>query len=158
MEAYDPQTNTWKFLSKLGTPRRGCALASCKNFLYVIGGNDGTQPLSSVEVLEHPNSHWRSAPSLSTARANTSAVVTAGNSVYCIGGFDNIQFLSSVEVMESETLGWRNYISKNLSPHKSFNEEDEEAANLKSEEENKSVETRSQSVTPRASAATIAVQ
>lgn len=66
-----------------------------------MGGNDGTQPLITTEVLESPNSHWRAAPSLNTARANTNAVTTAANSIYLIGGFDNVQFLSSVEVLES---------------------------------------------------------
>lgn len=27
VEAYDPKTDTWRFLAKLKTPRRGCAVA-----------------------------------------------------------------------------------------------------------------------------------
>jgi hypothetical protein len=54
--------------------------------------------------------------------------------------------------MESETLGWHNFIQK----RKSLNEEE---ASLKSEEETKSIDnSRSESVTPRASTASITVQ
>lgn len=31
VEAYDPLTNTWKTLAKLGTPRRGCAVACSRS-------------------------------------------------------------------------------------------------------------------------------
>lgn len=31
VEAYDPQTNTWKLLAKLGAPRRGAAVVACKS-------------------------------------------------------------------------------------------------------------------------------
>jgi hypothetical protein len=111
--------------------------------------------LATSEVLETPNSHWRSAPSLNTARANTNAVVTAGNVIYLVGGFDNINFLSSIEVMESETLGWRYWIQKHC--NKSLNEEDEESTSSKSGDDSKN-SMRSDSVTPRASTATITVQ
>lgn len=58
------------------------------DFIFVMGGNDGTQSLTTSEALEHLNSHWRPAPSLNTgnylplslkqynlrlARANTNA-------------------------------------------------------------------------------------
>lgn len=174
VEAYDPQTNTWKFLAKLGTPRRGCALVNCRSkficetsqsklpfldLLFVCGGNDGTQSLTTSEALEQLNAHWRAAPSLNTPRANTSAVSTAANVIYLVGGFDNQQFLPTLEVMESEKVGWRSYIQKNLSRNKSLNEDDEETVSLKSEEDRKSVDnSRSQSITPRASSATITVQ
>ncbi|KAI1709730.1 kelch motif domain-containing protein [Ditylenchus destructor] len=111
VEAYDPRTNTWKMLAKLNTPRRGCAVAVLRDTLYVIGGHDGTQSLASVEALDHPNNQtWRSGPSLTTPRANTHAVVTAGQAAYVIGGFNNgNQFLSTVEVLENEAIGWRSW-------------------------------------------------
>lgn len=69
--------------------------------LYVIGGHDGSQSLSSVEVLDHPNASWRMGPSLTMPRANTHAVVTAGNVIYVIGGFNGNQFLNSIELLET---------------------------------------------------------
>ena len=36
--------------------------------LYVIGGHDGNQSLSSVEILDHPSAQWRPGPSLTTPR------------------------------------------------------------------------------------------
>ena len=77
------------------------ALILCLDSLYVIGGHDGTQSLSSVEILDHPSAQWRLGPSLLGPRANTHAVVTAGSAIYVIGGFDGTQFLSSMEVLDS---------------------------------------------------------
>ena len=75
----------------------------------MIGGHDGSQSLSSVEVLDHPNASWRPGPQLTTPRANTHAVVTAGNVIYAIGGFNGNQFLNSIELLETEAVGWRNW-------------------------------------------------
>uniref|UniRef100_A0A7I5E8I5 BTB domain-containing protein n=1 Tax=Haemonchus contortus TaxID=6289 RepID=A0A7I5E8I5_HAECO len=109
VEAYDPKTNKWRMLAKMRTARRGCAVAVIRDTLYVIGGHDGQQSLSSVEVLEHPAASWRPGPPLTTPRANTHAVVTAGNAIYAIGGFNGNQFLNSIELMDSELVGWRNW-------------------------------------------------
>lgn len=123
VEAYDPKTNTWRTLSKMRTARRGCAVAVIRDTLYVIGGHDGQQSLSSVEVLDHPAASWRPGPPLTTPRANTHAVVTAGNVIYAIGGFDGKQFLDSIELMDSELVGWRNW---HLSDSTALTEVDEE--------------------------------
>ncbi|KAK6740329.1 hypothetical protein RB195_008660 [Necator americanus] len=124
VEAYDPKTNTWRMLSKMRVARRGCAVAVIRDTLYVIGGHDGQQSLSSVEVLDHPAAAWRPGPPLTTPRANTHAVVTAGNVIYAIGGFNGNQFLNSIELMDSELVGWRNW---QLSGPIPLTEEDEDA-------------------------------
>ena len=69
--------------------------------LYVIGGHDGTQSLNTVEVLDHPSGSWKPGPPLTTPRANTKAVVTAGSVIYAIGGFNGNQFLDTIELLES---------------------------------------------------------
>lgn len=124
VEAYDPKTNSWRMLAKMRTARRGCAVAVIRDTLYVIGGHDGQHSLSSVEVLDHPAASWRPGPPLTTPRANTHAVVTAGNVIYAIGGFNGNQFLNSIELMDSELVGWRNW---QLSDPNPLTEEDEEA-------------------------------
>ena len=68
VEAYDPKTNSWRQLAKLRQPRRGCAVAVVRDSLYVIGGHDGSQSLSTVEVLDHPNATWRPGPPLTMPR------------------------------------------------------------------------------------------
>ncbi|CAB3399682.1 unnamed protein product [Caenorhabditis bovis] len=123
VEAYDPKTNTWRYLAKLRQARRGCAVAVVRETLYVIGGHDGTQSLNSVEILDNPSSNWRPGPPLTTPRANTHAVVTAGNVIYAVGGFDGNQFLDTIELLESEQIGWRNWQQRN----NALEEEEEEA-------------------------------
>lgn len=67
--------------------------------LYVIGGNDGVQSLTTVDILDLVGGTWRSGPELTSARANVHAVVTADN-IYAIGGFNGKQFLSTMEILE----------------------------------------------------------
>lgn len=123
VEAFDPKTNAWRQLPKLRQARRGCAIAVVRDTLYVIGGHDGTQSLDTVEILDSPSSQWRVGPTLTTPRANTHAVVTAGNVLYCIGGFNGVKFLDTIELLENEQIGWRNW---QTCPEQILEEQEEE--------------------------------
>lgn len=54
-------------------------------------------------MLDHPTCQWRPGPPLTTPRANTHAVVTAGGVIYVIGGFDG-RFLDTIELLENGSL------------------------------------------------------
>ncbi|PAV74075.1 hypothetical protein WR25_22579 [Diploscapter pachys] len=132
VEAYDSKTDTWRQLPKMRVARRGCAVAVIRDSLYVIGGHDGNQSLSSVEILDHPSAQWRPGPSLTTPRANTHAVVTAGNAIYVIGGYNANMFLNTIELLESESIGWRNWQQRSNGPDSLA--EDEEGEQRESSE------------------------
>lgn len=125
VELYDPRLNTWRQIATLKTPRRGCSVAvvNGEDFfnlwlfpffidrhhlfsllstdqLYVIGGNDGVQSLTSVDILDLLNGTWRTGPELTIPRANVHAVATPDNVIYSVGGFNGKQFLCSMEILE----------------------------------------------------------
>lgn len=97
----------------------------------MIGGHDGTQSLDTVEILDSPSSQWRVGPTLTTPRANTHAVVTAGNVIFCIGGFNGVKFLDTIELLENEQIGWRNW---QHCPQQILEEHEEEDSSLMDDE------------------------
>ncbi len=68
--------------------------------LYVLGGSDGQEALSSVEILDLLELCWSPGPAMTVPRANVSAVVLQGR-VYAVGGFNGKAFLSSIEYLDA---------------------------------------------------------
>ena len=52
VEKYDPRTNTWSTLADMSVCRGGAGLAALCGRLYVVGGHDGSEYLSSVECFD----------------------------------------------------------------------------------------------------------
>lgn len=65
----------------------------------MIGGSDGSQSLTSVEVYEPRVNRWVSGPSLGVNRANLEAVQLK-DYLFVLGGFSGKVFLSSMEVLQ----------------------------------------------------------
>lgn len=68
-EAYDLNTNRWSLLAPMQTPRGRVDVTVLNDFVYVIGGSDGTKELSSAEVFD--GTAWRYLPPLAVARSNS---------------------------------------------------------------------------------------
>eukprot|EP00808_Paulinella_micropora_P009311 g21383.t1 len=105
VEQFDADARAWTSCHSLSTPRDMCAVATCGEFLYVMGGGR----LSSVERLPLPErkkagrpsvapalQRWEQVSSLLSFRAGAAAGVLDGQ-IYVVGGHDGISFLSSVE-------------------------------------------------------------
>lgn len=73
--------------------------------LYVVGGSDGIQSLSSAETLDltDPNAVWRPGPPLNTPRGNVRLVTADHNRIFAVGGFSGKSFLNSIEYLEEGT-------------------------------------------------------
>lgn len=84
-----PQTSYARALPKLGTARIYLTAEVIGNRVYAIGGNNGSGPLSSVEVAridaDGSLSSFTAAPSLQTAREGHASVVI-GSYLYVLGG------------------------------------------------------------------------
>lgn len=52
VETYDPKSNTWTVTAKMSCPRGGVGVASLGGKLLAVGGHDGTNYLSSVEMYD----------------------------------------------------------------------------------------------------------
>lgn len=99
---YDTTTDTWSsgVVPDLILPRSSpSATVDRWGRIYVIGGTDGTNFLTSVEVFDpaRPGVGWTSGPELSEARAQAGAAVDKEGRVYAIGGYTAAGHLSSVE-------------------------------------------------------------
>ena len=66
--AYDPLADEWTQLASMGTARRLHASAAVGGKLYVFGGRDGGEHLSTAEVYDPASDSWAQVTSLTSAR------------------------------------------------------------------------------------------
>ena len=86
-EFYNPPLNKWKQFAKLNQERVFNQLVSCDGCLFAIGGNDGNQPLSLMEMLSDLNGTWEVVEAMNEPRAWFAAVNCQGQ-IYAIGGMN----------------------------------------------------------------------
>lgn len=88
-KSQDVWISGWKETSSLNIPRAGAATVIHAGVIYVLGGVDGRDFLTSTEYAkilpDGSLSEWRMGPELPTERGFTSAVVHEGY-IYVVGG------------------------------------------------------------------------
>lgn len=128
-ECYHPENNEWTIIPPMKTGRSGAGLcensiqvlslrfnlksfsfffvgvAALNQFIYVVGGFDGTRQLACVERYDTEHGVWDSVASISIARSALSVTSLDGR-LYAMGGFDGFNFLSIVEVYDPELNLW----------------------------------------------------
>ena len=84
-----------------------CAVSHA-GLVYIIGGFDGTEILSSIEIYDPQTNQWTYGPSMSARRKGLRAIVHKGK-IYAMGGYDGQDQLSSVECLDPQRLlpGWK---------------------------------------------------
>ena len=105
---YNVNTKTWKDGPSLREAR--CLFGTCvssTNRIYVLGGRNGNNQLSSVEMLScdengEPMGEWQAFPSMSTVRSDLEAVVVESR-IYAIGGYKSI---ATMEVFDHQVNRW----------------------------------------------------
>lgn len=80
-------------------------MAAIDQFIYVVGGFDGTRQLATVERYDTENETWNMVAPIQIARSALSLTPLDGK-LYAIGGFDGNNFLSIVEVYDPRTNTW----------------------------------------------------
>lgn len=75
MERYDPVTNTWTTLTPMNVRRSTHDLTVMGNFLYAVGGNDGSSSLNSIEKYDVENKKWTSIVPMTTRRSSVGVTV-----------------------------------------------------------------------------------
>lgn len=101
LEIYEPANDSWQSGSPLPVPLSGYALASYEGNLYVFGGWDGTQAVSSVYVYNPDLDLWRERTPMPTARAYAGAAIAVGR-IYVMGGEKAGKPLSVNEVYQPD--------------------------------------------------------
>eukprot|EP00957_Ditylum_brightwellii_P171702 13071522-Ditylum_brightwellii.AAC.1 len=87
------------------TKRCGCAAVSMGRKIYVMGGYDGSDSFSSVEVFSPSLRQWISLPPMQTKRSGCAAV-SIGGQIYVLGGYDGSNYLLSVEFFSPASKQW----------------------------------------------------
>ena len=97
----DTTTQEWTQLPDMKEKRCYFAATALGNRIYIVGGYDDLQYLSSCEVFDTSTNTWSSSalPEMNEKR-NGCQAVTIGSSIYVMGGWNGSTDTSSVDVME----------------------------------------------------------
>ncbi|XP_063282264.1 influenza virus NS1A-binding protein [Pelobates fuscus] len=121
VECYDPETDTWTFLSPMKIPRARFQMAVVMGQLYVVGGSNGqSDDLSCGEKFDFKANMWTPVPELRTNRCNAGVCALNGK-LYIIGGSDPYgqKGLKNSDVFEPVTRTWTSCAQLNIRRHQS---------------------------------------
>ena len=89
--------DSWRLVESMITSRSRVAVAVLQNKLFAIGGYNGLERLSTVEVFESDVKRWKKIASISKPRSALGSAVL-NNRLYVCGGYDGFQSSDTVEV------------------------------------------------------------
>lgn len=95
-EAYNSKTNTWLPIAPMLTRRSRAGATSLRKLLYVVGGYDGENDLSSAERYNPMTNEWQMITPMGTKRSCLGICAFDGL-LYVCGGYDGASCLASVE-------------------------------------------------------------
>lgn len=96
----------WNMLSPMTYSRFGSAVAALNNKIYVMGGWDGINAVSSVvEVYDINSQTWERKANMQTAVVYAAAAVV-GTSIYVMGGYNGSSILNRHQVYNTLTNSW----------------------------------------------------
>ncbi|XP_068231439.1 kelch-like protein diablo isoform X2 [Palaemon carinicauda] len=104
-EKYDPGSDTWMPIASLSRARAYLGVAVIDDYLYAVGGYDGSYWLNSVERYDPLQDQWCSVSSMVSPRSSFGITVSSGR-IYCIGGFSGESNLNTVEKYNPSTDTW----------------------------------------------------
>lgn len=108
VERYNPYCDTWTEVSKMSEPRCGAGVNILENFLYAIGGHDGTNYLKSVEKYDCKADIWSSEVCEMKLERTSVGVVKLDGYIYAIGGQNASGSCANVEKYDPSTNTWSN--------------------------------------------------
>jgi hypothetical protein len=111
VERYDPSTGLWDCsqgdnspachtasLAPMPTARAGMAATlGPDGRIYVVGGDNGTGRIASVEAYDPGRNQWSILPSMPTPRGNLGVTTSPEGQLYAIGGFTGVTDTNAVE-------------------------------------------------------------
>ena len=85
VEIYSPDTKEWGIVSDMNETRKEHKLISINNYIYAIGGENGTSSLKTVERYDPVENKWTYMSSMFIARENF-GIDIYDNHIYVAGG------------------------------------------------------------------------
>lgn len=113
-EKYDPETDAWRSLPQMPTPRSFLAVAAVGSKIYTVGGIPNDHPKTDrgsdsasalMEIYDITTSTWTVGTPMPTPRNSVAAVAYSGL-VYVIGGMGPGGDMGTVEVYDPTTGQW----------------------------------------------------
>mmetsp|Transcript_62238 Transcript_62238/g.167014 ORF Transcript_62238/g.167014 Transcript_62238/m.167014 type:complete len:193 (+) Transcript_62238:593-1171(+) len=86
-------------------PRTGLGLGVVRGRIYVLGGQSGLEPLSTVESLDPREGAWRKEPEMLYHRAYPGST-WAGDCIFVAGGCFGQTMLSTCEMFDARRSRW----------------------------------------------------
>ena len=107
MEQFDPVINSWVPLMCYSSvmSHRGAAVVNFQGFLYLIGGEEDKEAVSSVHKYNPDTNLWQEVAPMNVSRAGVCAVADK-ETMYAIGGYANNQTLDVVERFDAKMNSW----------------------------------------------------
>lgn len=100
LERFDPAAGDWVRLVDMPTPRGSYGAAYLDGRIVVVGGEEPTQVLGTVEMFDIADERWSTVKPMPTPR-HAQAVVAVGQTVYCIGGANRPAHEGAVATIEA---------------------------------------------------------
>ena len=85
-ESYDIFKEEWKPIKGLNTPRCAFAAIVCAGKIYVFGGYDGRDRLSTIEIYNPDSNKWTVLSVKLFFPLSNAAAVAEGKYIYILGG------------------------------------------------------------------------
>ncbi|SEH65188.1 Serine/threonine protein kinase [Mycolicibacterium rutilum] len=99
-ERFDPVSGNWDRLPDMPTPRGSYGAAFIDGRVVVVGGEEPTRVLATVEMYDIATGKWRTAAPINTP-VHGQVVAAVGSAVYCIGGADRPTHEGAVATVEA---------------------------------------------------------
>ncbi|KAK9283972.1 hypothetical protein L1049_012230 [Liquidambar formosana] len=105
VESYNPLSNQWISRPSLNQRKGSLAGASLNNKIFAIGGANGVECLSDVEMFDLDVGRWIPTRSMLHKRFAPTAAEVNGM-IYVVGGYDGKNYLNSVERLDHREHSW----------------------------------------------------
>ncbi|MBE2220790.1 MAG: hypothetical protein IAF02_04585 [Anaerolineae bacterium] len=106
VEAYSPANNAWRPIANLPKPISGGLALSDNNYLYVVGGWDGSNYLDTIYVYDANSDSWRPLTALPRPLSNASGGVITGQ-LFILGGTDGQSVFDTCYTYSIDADSWQ---------------------------------------------------
>jgi serine/threonine protein kinase/N-acetylneuraminic acid mutarotase len=100
LQRFNPASGTWDDLPEMPTPRGSYGAAMMDGRIVVVGGEEPTRVLATVEMYDTTNKKWSTLAPINTP-VHGQAVAAVGSTIYCIGGADRPSHEGPVDTVEA---------------------------------------------------------
>lgn len=111
-ERYDPESDSWEYITVLPENRTQHAGASHSEFLYISGGLERNRVLSSLWRYDTIYKTWEKMPDMLNPRADHVMLVIDDNLYVCGGWFEesqaeNRRLVETIDMYDPRTRNWK---------------------------------------------------